>query len=801
MAQIPEIITEDDASYLVTLEEISRFVDEAGDLQGCLNSIAEIVAKRMQTEVCSVYLHDAESGRLTLSATKGLYPASVGRVSMLAGEGLAGLVVETREPVMVTDAPSHPRFLYFPETGEERYHSFFGVPVSARKTPIGVLVVQTSRPREFMHEEVRLLKAISAQVSTIIVRARLVDSLKDKERERKRSRQRMVSALRRLRSYEGRGKERAGEPPRKFRSRLTGIAACPGFAYGKAHIMQRLVDLDAIGKTHATDPEGEIERFRAAVQRAVGQVQEIKTRMIALISDEAGAIFDVHELVLKDPVLQNEIENRILGEHLTAYYAVSSAFRGHMQTVSEVGDRYLKERTADIRDVAQRLLDNLSGSEERRLAVPDGGAILVAEDLSPADLTLIEGDRFQGIVLATGGVTSHASLLAKSFEIPTVVAAEGLLESIRKEDSLIVDGNSGVVFINPNKEIVGEYDRLERHYLAVNRELDEMRDLPAETTDGHRVHLFANMGLLTDIRFAQTHGAEGIGLYRTEIPFLAYHDFPTEAQQFTLYQKALEGMGGKPVTIRTLDIGADKYPPYVSIARSEPNPFLGWRSIRVSLEVSETFEMQLRAILRVGALGPVRLLIPMVSSLEEILQVKTMLRKVMADLARDGLPFDADMEVGIMVEVPAAVQMAHRLMEEVDFVSIGTNDLIQYLLAVDRGNRKVASLYEPFHPAVLAALSQVIRAAKDKGKRVAMCGEMAGDPLSTLLLMGMGLEEFSMESLSIPLVRKLVRSVSYERAFAIAQAALRMHRVDQIKRYLFSEMRALGLVELMELYR
>ena len=801
MAQIPEIITEDDASHLVTLEEISRFVDEAGDLQGCLNSIAEIVAKRMQTEVCSVYLHDAESGRLTLSATKGLYPASVGRVSMLAGEGLAGLVVETREPVMVMDAPSHPRFLYFPETGEERYHSFFGVPVSARKTPIGVLVVQTSRPREFMHEEVRLLKAISAQVSTIIVRARLVDSLKDKERERKRSRQRMVSALRRLRSYEGRGKERAGEPPRKFRSRLTGIAACPGFAYGKAHIMQRLVDLDAIGKTHATDPEGEIERFRAAVQRAVGQVQEIKTRMIALISDEAGAIFDVHELVLKDPVLQNEIENRILGEHLTAYYAVSSAFRGHMQTVSEVGDRYLKERTADIRDVAQRLLDNLSGSEERRLAVPDGGAILVAEDLSPADLALIEGDRFQGIVLATGGVTSHASLLAKSFEIPTVVAAEGLLESIRKEDSLIVDGNSGVVFINPNKEIVGEYDRLERHYLAVNRELDEMRDLPAETTDGHRVHLFANMGLLTDIRFAQTHGAEGIGLYRTEIPFLAYHDFPTEAQQFTLYQKAVEGMGGKPVTIRTLDIGADKYPPYVSIARSEPNPFLGWRSIRVSLEVSETFEMQLRAILRVGALGPVRLLIPMVSSLEEILQVKTMLRKVMADLARGGLPFDADMEVGIMVEVPAAVQMAHRLMEEVDFVSIGTNDLIQYLLAVDRGNRKVASLYEPFHPAVLAALSQVIRAAKDKGKRVAMCGEMAGDPLSTLLLMGMGLEEFSMESLSIPLVRKLVRSVSYERAFAIGQAALRMHRVDQIKRYLFSEMRALGLVELMELYR
>ena len=434
--------------------------------------------------------------------------------------------------------------------------------------------------------------------------------------------------------------------------------------------------------------------------------------------------------------------------------------------------------------------------------VPEGAAVLVAEDLSPADLAVVEGDRFQGIVLATGGVTSHASLLAKSFEIPTVVAAEGLLESVRKEDSLIVDGNSGVVFINPNKEIIGEYDRLERHYLAVNRELDEMRDLPAETTDGHRVH-----GCTPIWDCLRTYGSRRIMAPRASAStaprfrFSRITTFPPRRSSSPSIRRWWKAWRGKPVTIRTLDIGADKYPPYVSAVRSEPNPFLGWRSIRVSLEASDTFKMQLRAILRAGALGPVRLLIPMVSSLEEVLRVKAILREVQTELVWRRLAFDGDMELGIMVEVPAAVQMAGRLMEEVDFVSIGTNDLIQYLLAVDRGNRKVASLYEPFHPAVLSALNQVIRAAKDNGKRVAMCGEMAGDPLSTLLLMGMGLEEFSMESLSIPVVRKLVRSVSYERAFAIGQAALRMDRVDQIKRYLFSEMRALGLVELMELYR
>ncbi len=785
---------------MVTLEDVSTLISHSEDLQEALGSIVTIVVQRMETEVCSIYLLDRLKNSLVLAATTGLDREAVGKVSMGIDEGLTGLVIEQMRPLKVVDAPLHPRYKYFPETGEERFHSFLGVPLTERKVPIGVLVVQTSRRREFSQDEMRLLKAISSQVSSILIQARLADSIKNKERERKEYHKRLVYALRRLQSYEKR--KRDGIEKRtahKWRGRLTGLAASPGFGYGTAYLVHPRIDLASVPRGRAKNPKKEIEKFHVAVEKGIEQIRELKQRMTAFISNEASAIFEVHRLILDDPVLLGEIEEKIRKEHTVAAYAVSSVFQEHLESISSLEDEYLKERAADIRDVAQRVLENLAGAKGEKTALPKN-AILVADDLSPADLSLLEGDHFQGIVLASGGVTSHASLLAKSFEIPTVVAVDGLMESVHQGNALIVDGNSGVIYINPNQEVMREYDRLERDYLAFNRQLDEIRDHPAETLDGHRVSLCANIGLLTDIDFAHSHGAQGVGLYRTEIPFLAHHDFPTEEQQYHLYCRVVEGMEGKPVTIRTLDIGADKYPPYVRRAAAEPNPFLGWRSIRVSLEVSEIFKSQLRAILRVGALGRVRLLIPMVSSLEEILKVKDILAEVKGEMEREGTAFDSQMELGIMVEVPSAVQLIGRLIREVDFVSIGTNDLIQYLLAVDRGNRRVAGLYEPLHPAVLSTLSQVIQTVKKEGKRVAMCGEMAGDPLSTLLLLGMGLEEFSMESLFVPVVKKIIRTVTYQDAKTTAQVALQMNTVGEIKRYLFSQMRNYGMVELLELY-
>ncbi len=783
---------------LAVLEDIGALIGHSHDLQETLENIVKIVAERMGTEVCSLYLFDPKDERLTLWATTGLERAAVGKVQMSVDEGLTGMVIEKNEPVMVVDALAHPRYKYFPETGEERYHSFLGVPIAEKRSALGVLVVQTLRRRRFSPHELRLLRAIAAQVRGIIVQARLVESLESKEKERQEYRKRMVDAIRRLHAYEKVDDDdtpRAKRRPGQFR--LSGAGASPGFGMGRAHLQRAEVSLESVEDRRADDPDAEHRRLVEAIERSVAEMVRIKEKMHALAPEVDGALFDAQRMMLEDATFIGKIEGRIR-DGAAAETALKHVVAEYVEAFLTMTDGYLRERAADVRDIGQHLLRNLLGSDEREARF-DRDVVLVAHELALTDLSMMEHDRLKGIVLASGGVTSHASILAKSFEIPTVVGVGHVAEVLHEGDNVIVDGNSGVVYVNPSVDVTREYTRLDKEYRAFNLELEEIRDAPAVTTDGHQLNLYANVGLLGDLHFADLHGAEGVGLYRTEFPFLSYKDFPNEDEQLTLYRKVIERMGDRPVTIRTLDLGADKYPSYLTIGREE-NPFLGWRSIRISLELPEIFKAQLRAILRAGAFGSVRILFPMISSLEELRRVKELLEEARQELDESGHPFDRAMPVGIMIEVPAAVWIAPRLIEEVDFFSIGTNDLIQYLLAVDRNNSKVAPLYEPLHPAVLAAIGDIAQAAKDAGKMVGMCGEMASDPLCTLPLIGMGLDDLSMGPFFIPVIKRFIRSVPFSLAEEVARDIRELATAKDVKGYLFERLKELGVIELMDMY-
>ena len=779
------------------LEDVSAITARSEDLKETLQRIVEVVAERMGTEVCSLYILDPRAQRLTLWATTGLEKSAVGKVTMSVEEGLTGMVIEKGEPVMTVDAIAHPRYKYFPETGEEKYHSFVGVPIAERGTPMGVLVVQTLRRRRFSRHEMRLLRAIAGQVGGIIVQARLLEDLKSKEKERREYRRRMVAAIKRLQAYEKTAERPETGARGRGQARLAGLPAVPGFGHGRVHLLQPPVSFALIDERRSDDPEAERERFWRAIAESAVELESLRGRLATRLPEFDWSIIDAHRMMLEDRSFTKKVEEAI-ADGLVAEAALKRVVAEYLDAFERMSAGYLRDRVVDLKDVGLRILRNLLGIEEPEHPLAKD-SVLVAQELTLSDLSLVEHDHLCAIVLATGGVTSHATILAKSFEIPTVVGVEHLIETVHEGDQLIVDGNSGVVYVNPATDVSREYDRIAREYRAFNRELEGIKALPAETLDGRRVSMYANIGLLADLMFAHRHGAEGIGLYRTEFPFITYREFPDEDEQYQLYARLVRAMEGRPVTIRTLDVGADKYPGYMRLPREE-NPFLGWRSIRISLEMPDLFKVQLRAILRVGTLGRVRLLFPMISSLEEIRRAKELLEEAKEELRREGRDFEPNMPIGMMVETPSAVWMATNLIREVDFFSIGTNDLIQYLLAVDRNNRKVAQLYEPLHPAVLSAIHETVQAAKGAGKWAGMCGEMASDPLCTIVLLGLGLDDLSMGPFFIPVIKRVVRSVSYAAARAIARDVTSMGTVKEVKGYLFDGMKNLGLIELLEMY-
>jgi phosphotransferase system enzyme I (PtsI) len=562
---------------------------------------------------------------------------------------------------------------------------------------------------------------------------------------------------------------------------LKGVAASPGIAIGKVflYIKEKAeIDMQNIDESKV---EYEIERFKKALEVTKQQIQKIKEEALKEFGRDKAEIFEAHLMLANDPELVENVENMIKTELITADNAVNKVIEQNASVMESLNDEYLKERAVDLRDVGSRIINNLLGVKSVNLSELDEQVIIIAKDLTPSDTATMKKEMVLGFATDIGGRTSHTAIMARSLEIPAVVGLGNVTSQVNNGDTIIVDGLEGVVIVNPDENTINEYKAKKENYDKKVEKLKKLKDLPAITPDGKKVMLAANIGTPKDVKSALANGAEGVGLFRTEFLYMDRTTLPTEEEQFEAYKEVAEKMEGRPVTIRTLDIGGDKELPYLDMPK-EMNPFLGYRAIRLCLDKTDIFKTQLRAILRASAYGNIHIMYPMISSIEDVRKANIVLNEVKAELDKEGIKYDKNIKVGIMVEIPSAAVTADILAKEVDFFSIGTNDLTQYTLAVDRMNEHVKDYYQPFNPAILRLIKFVIDAAHKEGKFAAMCGEMAGDPLATVILLGLGLDEFSMSATSIPTVKNIIRNVEYERAKEIAEKVLNIAEAEKIQK-------------------
>ena len=571
---------------------------------------------------------------------------------------------------------------------------------------------------------------------------------------------------------------------------LRGVAVSPGIIIGKARVVDRskvkifyqyLVGDDQVDR--------EIERFNEAVHTTEDQLNTLKNGMPEQLKGHAF-ILNSHLMILKDSMLNDATVKRIRDEKINAEWALKKSLEDIRQIFDQVDDEYISNRINDVEYVTERILRNLSGDEQQSLADINKRVIIVAHELSPGDTSELNTSKIMGFITDVGGRTSHTAIMAQALQIPVVVGLESATRLVGEGDLLIVDGNTGEVIINPDDEIIIEYQEKRVQHEEYKSSIARLSHLPAITLDGHAITVKANMEFLEEVAAAREYGSEGIGLYRTEFLYLKSNGLPGEEELFEDYREVAEIIAPEPVTIRTLDLGADKFVPRSEIS-GEMNPALGLRAIRFCLKEPKMFTRQLRAILRASPYGNVRIMFPMISGLQEILDAKRLLDQVKEDLKRENIEYDHNIKTGIMIEVPSAVIMAEVLAHHVDFFSIGTNDLIQYSLAIDRVNEHVAYMYQPFHPALLRMILQVVTAARNGGIGVSLCGEMAGDPLCVSILLSLGLDELSMNARSIPLIKKIIRSISIKEARADFENVMRLSTAREVQEHVFTRMKTL----------
>ena len=732
------------------LRVIVQRVSAANDLDAALSIIVSCVRETLHTNVCSVYLLDTDVDGYVLMASEGLNKEAIRQVSLQADEGLVGLVAKNAEPVNLKDASNHPSYYYLKETGEERFNAFLGVPIIHHRKVLGVLIVQNEEVRRFDESEEAFLVTLSAQLAGLIAHAEATGAIA--------------------------GRSPSGQ--KVTDTRFQGVSGSSGVAIGRAMVVFPQSDLSQVPERRIEDVEKEIEFFTECLNAVQQDMRALHVKVANQLAEEERQLFDVYAKMLDDDALGNEVVERIrLGSW--AQGALAHVAREHIKAFEMIDDEYLRARSIDVKDLCSRVLLYL---QQKKPFIPEYSeeTILVSNELTPSMVAELPTEKLKGLISVEGAGNSHVAILARTMGIPTIMGVSDLPLSQLDGKKIVIDGYDGVVISNPSSEVLKNYTDTIKEQDQFVAGLENLKYKPCETTDNHRVTLWVNTGLVSDVVASLDQGAEGVGLFRTEVPFIVNERFPSEIEQTEIYRRQLEVFAPKKVTMRTLDVGGDKDLPYFPI--NEANPFLGWRGIRVTLDHPEIFISQVRAMLRAShKLENLQIMLPMISSVGEVYSAMQLIKRAHSELLQENLPVKLP-PVGVMIELPAAVYQTRALAKIVDFVSVGSNDLTQYLLAVDRNNPRVADIYSAFHPAVLGALHHVVKESHLEQRSVSICGEMAGDPGAAVLLIAMGFDILSMNSAALLRVKSVIRNVSLSAAKELLKRVMEMDNTQSIRK-------------------
>jgi phosphotransferase system, enzyme I, PtsP len=744
-------------NLLYQVGELASLVTLSDDVGSFLQRAVEMVAHHLRAEVCSIYLYDEAADELVLRATKGLNPEAVGIVRMPPGSGLVGSCLERLEPVCEGCAPQHPSFRYFKEAKEESFNSFLGVPIHRGQSRIGVMTVQREKSDAFAAMDVGTLRAMASQLAGVLENARFM-----------------------MQHDAGPSAPAVSREPAAVPPLLKGQGAAPGYAHAPCavatkshtHLMDTATDQD--DRYTSTDLD-------TALKRTADQLVALQSELTTRLPESASLIFSAHLMILKDKSFRAKIRRRIdAGSDVPA--AIRQVAETYMAAFEQSPSAHLREKAQDLRDIAGRVLKNLRdpGGQGDSGRVT-GEKIVIAETLFPSEVLKLAADRVCGVVLVSGGVTSHVAILMRSLGLPLLIVEDAALLSLPEQTPLFMDAHLGNLFVDPSEEVLAEFRR-SRAAESAGRQVGANQQARTLTRDGRRIYLMANINLLGELETARALRAEGVGLYRSEFPFLVRASFPSEEEQVAIYQRLCAGMADRPITFRTLDIGGDKVLPY-SHAPQEANPELGLRSIRFSLKYPDTFHQQLRAILRAAAdTEELRLLFPLISSLDEFRQARQAVETCLTALRVQKIPHHGHPSMGVMVELPATLAIITELAAEADFFAIGTNDLTQYLLGVDRTNPQVAEYYRSDHPSVLRGLDTIVRAAAAANIPASVCGEMTHHPKQLAFLLGIGVDIFSVTPSYLPAVQRTLSGLSSAETQVFAEKLLGEGSLEGVER-------------------